>query len=140
MDWHLHCPPESAACDVSRPDHRTPVDGGLAYDGIASLHWGFHPLDATNREAGSSTRFRQVTAFMTNPINLAYEPSQGHLELSFFQIADLMDNNNGTTFYPGQASDYGNVQVQVDLDPDAAVDQWGFWDGLVPFENVYDHV
>jgi hypothetical protein len=76
---------------------------------------------------------------MTNPINLAYEPSQGHLELSFFHIADLMDNTF-TNFYPGQGSDYGNVQAQVDLDPDPVVDRWGFWDGLVPFENVYDHV
>ena len=139
MDWHLHCPPGSAACAVSRPDHRTPANGGLAYDGIASLHWGFHPLDATTLEAASSTHFRQVTAFMTNPINLAFEPLQGPLDLSFFHIADMMDNN-GTNFAPGQAGDYGNAQVQIDLERDPAVDRWGFWDNLVPYENVYDHI
>jgi hypothetical protein len=139
MDWHLHCPPGSAACVVSRPDHRTPAGGGLAYDGVASLHWGFHPLDGTSVEAMSSTHFRQVTAFMTNPINLAFAPLQGSLELSFFQIADMMDNTF-TNFPLNQGSDYGNVQVQVDLDPDPAVDQWGYWDRLVPFQNAYDHV
>jgi len=140
MDWHLHCPPGSTGCAVSRPDHQTPAGGGLAYNGLASLHWGFHPLDGTTVEAMSSTHFRQVTAFMTNPINLAFAPLQGSLELSFFQIADMMDNNSGAGFPPGQAADYGNVQVQVDLDPDPAVDQWSYWDRLVPFENAYDHV
>jgi len=139
MDWHLHCPPGSTACAVSRPDHRTPAGGGLAYDGVASLHWGFHPLDATDVSGMNSTHFRQVSAFMTHPINLAFAPPRGTLELSFFQIAAMMDNNN-IGFPPRQASDYGNVQVQVDLDPDPAVDQWGYWDRLAPFENVYDHV
>jgi hypothetical protein len=139
MDWHLHCPPGSTDCAVSRPDHQTPTGGGLAFDGVASLHWGFHPLDATDVYGMSTTRFRQVTAFMTNPINLAFAPPRGSLELSFFHIVSLMDNNS-IGFPPGQASDYGNVQVQVDLDPDPAVDQWGYWDRLVPFENAYDHV
>lgn len=139
MDWHLHCPPGSTACAVSRPDHRTPAGGGLAYDGVGSLHWGFHPLDATGVEELSSTHFRQVTAFMTNPINLAFAPLQGSLELSFFQIADMMDNNSITS-PPYQAWDYGNVEVQVDLDLDPAVDQWSYWDRLVPFENTYDHI
>lgn len=140
MDWHLHCPPGSTACTAERADHRPPrIGGGLAYDGIASLHWGFHPLDAHNADTLSSTRFRQVSAFMTDPINLGFVAATGDLELSFFQIADMMDNNS-ISFWPGQASDYGDVHIQVDGDPDSGADAWGFWEKLVPFENGYDHI
>jgi hypothetical protein len=31
------------------------------------------------------------------------------------------------------------VQVQVDTEADPAVDAWGPWDKLVPYQNVYDH-
>jgi hypothetical protein len=76
---------------------------------------------------------------MTRPVNLDPLPLPGALELSFFHIAVMMDNNY-IGFYPDQAADFGDVQVQVDGDADPASDVWGFWDKLVPFENAYDHI
>jgi hypothetical protein len=138
MDWHIHCPPGAlqATCPNSTP-HQTPVNDGLAYDGNNSLHWGYHLL-LTDRTM-DTTRFRQLAAFMTNPINLTPLPVLGDLELSFFHIAAMMDNNwSGVPI--GQANDYGDVQIQLDRNPNAAVDDWGVWDKLAPFENVYDHI
>src|SRR5439155_840908 len=107
MDWHIHCPPGApqALCPNSAP-HQTPVNDGLAKAGFNSLHWGYH-LDLANRLL-DTTRFRQLAAFMTNPVNLTPTPAPGDLELSFYHIASMMDNN----FYnliQGQANDFGDV-------------------------------
>jgi hypothetical protein len=148
MDWHIHCPADTC------PDGRvtgfiTPPGGEVAFSGNAnnvnSLHWGHHFL-ATNVD-GDSTKFRQLAAFMTNPINLTPIPIPGDLELSFYQIAAMMDNNYLNSF-PGQAVDFGDVQIRVDhnplppdlVDPTLLNDNWGFWEKLVPFENTYDHI
>jgi hypothetical protein len=138
MDWHIHCPPGAlqASCPNSAP-HQTPVNDGLAYDGSNSLHWGYH-LDLADKRK-DTVRFRQLAAFMSNPINLTPLPGFGDLELSFFHIAAMMDNN----YYnlpPGQANDFGDVHIQTDLNPDPAVDDWSVWDKLAPYENVYDHI
>ncbi len=147
MDWHIHCPagsptsncgPGNICCPNSGP-HMTPVADNLAHSGSNSLHWGYHfdladPLKDT-------TRFRQIAAFMTRPINLALFPDTGDLELSFYQIAQMMSNDEpGLNAKPGNAFDYGDVQIQVDQDPNPATDNWGVWDKLVPFQNVYDHI
>ncbi len=134
MAWHIHCPP--GGCPNGQ-FFVTPTGAELAFAGANSLHWGHH-LDVANRLA-DTTRFRQLAAFMTNPINLALFPQTGDLELSFFHIANMMGND---TFNapPGSAVDYGDVHIQVDQNPDPATDEWGFWDKLVPFQNVYDHV
>ncbi|MGH9798543.1 MAG: hypothetical protein ACRD5D_10355, partial [Candidatus Polarisedimenticolia bacterium] len=138
MDWHLHCPAGSGAC-AADTGHETPPEGELAMDGQTSLHWGFHPGVGRQPAELSTTRFRQMPAFMTNPINLAVSPGERGLELSFFHVAVMMDNNYLNT-PPGQAVDYGDVHIGVDADPDESVESWGFWDRLAPFENVYDHV
>ena len=134
MDWHVHCPP--GACP-SEPGHVTPRDGALAASGQNSLHWGYH-FDPNSRD-GDSVRLRQLAAFMTDPIHLTSAPQPGDLELSFLHIASMMDNH----YYglpSGQANDFGALQVQV-FDPQApGGGQWGFWDRLVPFQNVYDHI
>jgi hypothetical protein len=138
MDWHIHCPPGAlqATCPNSTP-HQTPLNDGLAYDGNNALHWGYH-LDLNNKIM-DTTRLRQLAAFMTNPVNLTPLPGLGDLELSFFHIAAMMDNNwSGVPI--GQANDYGDVQIQVDRNPNPAVDDWGTWDKLAAFENVYDHI
>ena len=152
MGWHVHCPP--GACGQS-PPFLTPVDGALAFSGTTSLHWGHH-IDPSSR-TGDTTRFRQLAAFVTNPINLAVFPDPGDLELSFFHIADLITisdlnrfGRRGPTHGPPtgaarpladeEAFDFADVQIQVDTDPNPSADAWGFWDKLVPFENVYDHV
>ncbi|HXU11782.1 MAG TPA: thrombospondin type 3 repeat-containing protein, partial [Candidatus Binatia bacterium] len=138
MDWHIHCPPgaSQATCPNSTV-HQTPLNDGLAYDGSNSLHWGHH-LDLNNKIM-DTTRLRQLAAFMTNPVNLTPLPGLGDLELSFFHIAAMMDNNwSGVPI--GQANDYGDVQIQVDRNPNPGTDDWGTWDKLAPFENVYDHI
>jgi hypothetical protein len=131
MDWHIHCP---AGTCTNQPGHVTPEDGPMARSGANSLHWGYH-FDLHSRD-GDTTRVRQLAAFMTDPIHLTPAPQPGDLELSFFHIADMMDNYS-TQFRVGEASDFGDVQIQA-LDPDAG--QWGYWGKLVPFQNVYDHI
>jgi len=134
MDWHIHCPP--GACP-NQPGHVTPRDGPMAKSGLNSLHWGYH-FDLDSRD-GDTTRVRQLAAFMTDPIHLTPAPQPGDLELSFFHIADMMDNTS-IEFMVGEASDFGDVQIQA-LDPHApGGGQWGYWDKLIPFQNVYDHV
>jgi hypothetical protein len=127
----------------------------MAHSGTNSLHWGFHK-SALSRK-GDTTHFRQISAFITTPINLAVFPAPGDLQLSFFHIADMVTISDLNRFGRRAAShgpptgaargvadeeafDYGDVQIQIDTNPDPAVDAWGFWDKLVPYENVYDHV
>jgi hypothetical protein len=162
MDWHLHCPavtPGGALpCKANAFPHITPTDGAEAFDGFNSLHWGSHTSSTT---AGDTTNFRQLAAFMTNAIALTPDPDFGRtclptvgregelcpdLELSFFHIAHMMDNNEFNA-KPGQAVDFGDVHIQVDFDgapPDPMTgdrhEVWGFWDKLVPYENAYDHI
>jgi len=138
MDWHIHCPPGAlqASCPNSTP-HQTPINDGQAYNGNNSLHFGYH-LDLNDR-VRDTTRFRQLAAFMTNPINLTRSPGPGDLELSFFHIASMMDNNF-LNLPPGQANDFGDVQIQIDLDANPDSDTWGTWDKLAAFENTYDHI
>ncbi|HXH27422.1 MAG TPA: S8 family serine peptidase, partial [Candidatus Polarisedimenticolia bacterium] len=137
MAWHIHCP--AGTCPNSTYAI-TPVDGAMAFSGTNSLHWGTHFNSASRLY--DTTKFRQLAAFMTNPINLALFPQEGDLELSFMHIASMMSNNE-FNLPQGQAVDYGDVQIQVDRNPDptpGSGDDWGFWDKLVPFENTYDHI
>ncbi|HXH29037.1 MAG TPA: thrombospondin type 3 repeat-containing protein, partial [Candidatus Polarisedimenticolia bacterium] len=140
MDWHIHCP--TGTCS---PPHvqgsttayaTTPPGGAMAFSGSNSLHWGRHTSAATR--LGDTTSFRELAAFMVT-VNLTPLPVAGDLQLSFYQIADTMDNNDSDVPV-GQALDYGDVQIRVDRNPDPLVDDWGFWDKLAPFENVYDHI
>jgi hypothetical protein len=144
MGWHIHCPPDSPLpCPpthtVSGPRtyYATPADGVMAFSGNNSLHWGKHPTDSRRDD---TTSCRELAAFTTRPVNLTPLPVAGDLELGFFHIAMMMDNNGLLGLPPGQSVDHGDVQVRVDRDPDPAADDWGFWGKLAPFENVYDHV
>jgi hypothetical protein len=158
MGWHIHCP--SGTCP-NGAFFVTPTGGEMGYSGQNSLHWGHH-YDTANR-LKDTTRFRQMAAFVTNPVNLALFPGEKGLELSFFHIASMMSNNVLNISKP-EAFDYGDVHIQVDesdrcsaASPNAGVtcqsdaqcgtggvceraDVWGVWDKLVPFENVYDHI
>lgn len=152
MAFHIHCP--QGTCQ-NAAEFVTPTDGALAHSGSNSLHWGHH-LDPTSR-SGDTTRFRQLAAFVMNGINLAVIPSPGDLELGFHQIASMVSIDELNRFgrratsrasptgailslASDEAFDFGDVHIQVDTNPDPAIDEWGFWDKLVPFENVYDHV
>jgi Thrombospondin type 3 repeat/Subtilase family len=142
MSWHIHCPQGECPNNVG---YVTPTAGALAHSGGTaagtrnSLHWGYH-TSTTNR-LKDTTRFRQLAAFVTNPINLTLFPKTGDLQLSFFHIADMMDNSQVNIVKP-QAFDYGSVQIQIDQNADPNIDDFStaFWDRLVPFQNVYDHI
>jgi hypothetical protein len=149
MDWHLHCPPgaadcpntESGACADGLPNapctFATPSDGTKALSPPASMHLGLHFVGLDSRH--DTTHLRALQAFVSSPINLALEPAAGGLQLSMAQIVDLMDDN-GVSVGRGMCADCADVQVQVDRDADPAIDDWGFWEKLAPFQNVYDHV
>jgi hypothetical protein len=144
MDWHLHCPQgaancpnvESGAC-LGGCSYNTPTGGTHALSPPNSLHMGAH-FDPSST-AGDTTHLRTLQGFMSAPINLALLPRTGDLDLSFFQIARLMDNNGVGPGNNHQCVDCGDVQIQVDQNPDPNIDSWGFWDKLVPYQNVYDH-
>jgi hypothetical protein len=153
MDWHVHCPPGVSNCPnvetgtcVGGCGYGTPVGGLKAIscpDPTAgpcnSLHMGAH-FDPTDYLKGDTTHFRAMQAFMTPPINLTLLPrSDADLKLSFYHIARLMDNNGVGPGNENQCVDCGDVQIRVDEDTHPNVDRWGFWDKLVPFQNVYDH-
>ncbi|HKQ97206.1 MAG TPA: thrombospondin type 3 repeat-containing protein [Candidatus Polarisedimenticolia bacterium] len=148
MDWHLHCPPgatncpnvETGAC-VGSCDYATPVGESHVLSAPNSLHMGAH-----NSAFGpdyDTTHLRTLQGFVTPPFNLALVPRLGDLDLSFFQIARLMDNNGVGGVNPdtnkNQCVDCADVQIQVDRNPDPDIDDWGTWDKLVPYQNVYDH-
>jgi hypothetical protein len=135
MGWHIHCP---AGTCPNGPFFVTPTSGEMAYSLANSLHWGHHHSISDRRR--DTTRFRQLAAFVTNPINLTVFTQPGDLQLSFFHIASMMSNNDGVNAPGPMAFDFGDVHVQVDKSPDPGTDDWGFWDKLVPYENVYDHI
>jgi len=150
MDWHLHCPPGATSCPniQSGPcadglsgaacTYATPADGQKASSPPNSLHMGVHfaGLDSLM----DSVRSKTVQAFVSAPVNLAPIPRPGDLQLAMFQIADLMDIEHVDPRAAGICLDCADVQVQVDRDPSPAVDAWGAWDKLAPFQNIYDHV
>ncbi len=137
MGWHIHCPTSGPNACPNSGLFVTPNDGALAHGGPNSLHWGHH-FDVTAR-IHDTTKFRQLAAWMTAPINLALFKEEGDLELSFYHIAAMVTNHD-LNISKLWALDYGDVQIQVDQNPAAGTDQWGYWDKLVPFENVYDHI
>jgi hypothetical protein len=148
MDWHFHCPHgatncpnvESGTC-VGGCSFNTPVmpvAGVTALSLPNSLHMGAH-FDPLDNEQGDGSHLRTLQAFMTAPVNLALVPRPGDLEFSFFHIARLVDNNAvGAVRIEYQCADCADVQVQIDQDPDPAIDAWGVWEKLVPYQNVYD--
>jgi hypothetical protein len=147
MDWHLHCAPDATNCPnvesgtcVGGCSFQTPANGQLAFSPPNSLHLGAH-FNLSDSARGDTTHFRAMQGYMSAPINLALFPRVGDLELSMFHIARLMDNNGvgGSPTVVNKCADCGDVQLQVDLNPDAAIDEWGVWDKLAPFQNVYDH-
>ena len=145
MDWHFHCPNGALDCPnletgtcVGGCTYDTPANGAKWHSGVHSLHMGAH-FDANDSQAGDSTHLRALQGFQSAPMNLTVFPGGGDLELSFFHIARLMDNNGVGPGNERQCVDCGDVQIRTDGDAAPTVDNWGFWNKLVPFENIYDH-
>jgi hypothetical protein len=158
MDWHVHCAAnatncpntESLPCVGTGCSFNTPiVNDPTRHAGINSMHMGAH-FNLANPAVGDTTHFRMMAAYVSAPINLTpiensappgnTNPNQ-ELELSFFHIADLMDNNGvgGDPDVVDHCADCGQVQVRLDTNPSPTADSWGLWDTLAPFENIYDH-
>jgi hypothetical protein len=148
MDWHFHCPqgatncpnlesgPCVGGCSFNTPT--MPIAGVKALSLPNSLHMGAH-FDPFDNEQGDGSHLRALQAFMTAPVNLAIVPRPGDLEFSFFHIARLVDNNAvGGVPIEYQCADCADVQIQADQDPDPAVEAWGIWEKLAPYQNVYD--
>jgi Thrombospondin type 3 repeat len=167
MDWHFHCAPGSTQCPnnetlpgtgsprscisgIGTPcSYNTPLNGPHSISGTQSLHMGAH-FNSTDYTKGDTTHFRSLQGFESAPINMAINPGAipatgGMMTMSFYQIADFERDSGegnggaGGGHQGGQCFDCGDVQVQVDQDPDPNIDTWGFWTKLVPFENVYDN-
>ncbi|HYV84301.1 MAG TPA: thrombospondin type 3 repeat-containing protein [Patescibacteria group bacterium] len=167
MDWHFHCAPGSTQCPnnetlpgtgtprscisgIATPcSYNTPLNGRHSISGTQSLHMGAH-FDPNDYTKGDTTHFRSLQGFQSAPINMAINPGAipatgGMMTMSFYQIADFARDSGegnggvGGGKQAGQCFDCGDVQVQVDQNPDPNIDNWGFWTKLVPFENVYDN-
>ncbi len=150
MDWHFHCPPTATNCPntesggfggtaqtgcVDGCSYQTPADGQKAFSPPNSLHMGAH-TDNNSSFLGDTTHFRALQAFVSNPINLAaISRDANDFNLSFWHIVALA--TGGTLLHV--CADCAQVQVQTDLDPSPAADDWGSWDTLVPFQNVYEN-
>src|SRR5437667_12153514 len=144
MAWHIHC--RYGECDPTHVVNSTTnfmksaADGPMSFSGRNSLHWGRH-VDPTRR-LSDTTSFRSLAAFTTNPVNLTPLPVAGDLVLSFYHIADMMDNSQAD-IPRGTSVDYGDVQIRVNTNPDPthrSGDNWGIWDKLAPWQTVYDHM
>ena len=147
MDWHFHCPTGALNCPhtdtptcVGTPacSYNTPTGGNKAHSTPNSLSMGAH-FDQSDNLAGDTTHFRTLQGFQSAPVNLALFPDSRGLEMRFFHIARLMDNNGVSPGNDNQCVDCGDVQIQLDSNPDPNIDTWGTWDKLVPFQNTYDH-
>jgi hypothetical protein len=132
------CPNLETGTCVGGCSYNTPTGGQKAHSGGNSLHMGAHFVQ-TNNLSGDTSHFRTLQGYQTAPLNMALFPRAGDLQMSFYHIARLMDNNGVGPNNANQCVDCGDVQVQLDGNPDAVIDEWGFWDKLVPFQNVYDH-
>jgi hypothetical protein len=114
-DWHVH--------GLASPD------GGRAYLGNNSLHWGVHSGAASQDTA----RLRQLDAIRTSvPVNLGWNGVAS--ELTFKHQVGLANTHYHSGPW-GRSDDRGVVQVQLANSAGMAV---GHWRKIYPYENVYD--
>jgi hypothetical protein len=117
FDWHVH--------GLASPD------GGRAFLGNNSLHWGMHPGAA----ASDTTRLKQLDALRTvDPVNLGW--SGPAAELSFKHQVGLTDCGYVNCELPGSV-DRGIVQIQLARSDGTGI---GNWRKIHPYENAYESV
>ncbi|HEX5042050.1 MAG TPA: hypothetical protein VFV75_04040 [Candidatus Polarisedimenticolaceae bacterium] len=115
FDWHVH--------GAASPD------GGRAYLGSSSLHWGVHPGPA----GMDTTRLKQLDAIRTtDPINLGWNGVTS--ELRFKHQVGLVDCDY-VDCPGGETVDRGVVHLQVATSAGTGI---GVWKKLYPYENLYD--
>jgi len=114
--WHIH--------GTGSPD------GGRAYLGSQSLHWGVH-LQASNADYDTS-QFSALQAIrMTEPVNLAYTATP---ELSFKHQISLCDFRLLNSPYL-QGPDRAVVGLQL---ADSGGYPGSVWHKLYPYQSLYD--
>jgi hypothetical protein len=114
-DWHVHT--------TASPD------GGRAYLGNNSLHWGRHP----GASSADTTSLKQLDAIRTtNPVNLGWNNVVS--DLSFKHEVGLSDCDY-VNCPDGFTADRGIVQVQLANSAGTAI---GNWRKIQPYENLYD--
>jgi hypothetical protein len=119
-DWHVH--------GTGSPD------GGRAYLGSNSLHWGMHGGPASM----DTSRLSQMDAIrMSLPVNLGWNGVTSVLSFKHQAGLTSCEFHGGcyTGIEPDPSIDAGIVQVQLANSAGGAV---GGWRKLSPFENVYD--
>ncbi|HEX5043845.1 MAG TPA: hypothetical protein VFV75_13120, partial [Candidatus Polarisedimenticolaceae bacterium] len=115
-DWHVH--------------GLTSPDGGRAYLGNNSLHWGVHGGAASQ----DTSRLRQLDAIRTFlPVNLGWNGVTS--DLTFKHQVALVDGGYLTGPDYGETVDRGIVQVQLATSAGQAT---GSWRKISPYENVYN--
>jgi hypothetical protein len=108
----------------------TSPDGGRAYLGDNSLHWGVHPGVASQ----DTTRLRQLDAIrILNPVNLGWNGVTS--DLTFKHQVGLVDRDYQTGPDHGEVIDRGIVQVQVASSAGLGI---GSWRKIYPYENLYN--
>ncbi len=119
FDWHIH--------STASPD------GGRAFLGSNSLHYGFHQSASADNDI---THFSSMDAIrINNPVNLGYTPvTPGDPEMSFKMQVSMMDYRSVNALFM-QAPDRAVVELQF---ADTAGTPTGVWQKLYPFENTYD--
>jgi len=114
-DWHIH--------GLASPD------GGRAYLGNNSLHWGRHPGAAS----ADTTSLKQLDAIrLNNTVNLGWNGVVS--DLSFKHEVGLSDCDY-VNCPNGFGVDRGVVQVQLANSSGTGV---GNWRKVEPYENLYD--
>ena len=119
FDWHVH----KASGGQAAPD------GGRAFAGTRSLHWGKH----STLPSEDSTRFKQLEAIRTtDPIALGWDGVSP--ELSFKHQVSFMDYRVSRAQF-GTSLDRGVVQIQL---IDAGGNPVGSWMKISPYQSIYD--
>ena len=112
--------------------HRTSnADGGRAFAGNQSVHWGVHKVAIDpDKDTEALSALQALT--LRNPVYLGYGANP---ELSFKHQISLLDYRALGLSY-GHAADRAVVEVQL-ADPVSGAPQ-GVWQKIRPYANLYD--
>ncbi len=115
--WHVHTTSNS--------------DGGRAFVGNQSVHWGVHKVP-TNPDQDTEALSALQALRSINPVYLGYDDEP---ELSFKHQIALMDYTISSSLYLHGMS---RAVVEVQLADPSTGNPVGVWTKLNPYQNVYD--
>ncbi len=115
-DWHLHSPTEGPGVGYDTTAGIGAPDGGKSHHGTRSMHMGRHTNASTT--LGDTYRFRQVSAFVLDPV-----PLGGASTMEFWHQIQLTDDDSFGFIDPGTT--FSGTQVHVSLQKiDGDYDKW----------------